>query len=199
VVGRSDWDTWPWSRVLWYAKGVPHYWAHYRAQSAEKIRRNASTRVGEKRQGNRLSDNENCLTNPAHYPPTKEETQRQSRTVILIEDPEAMVKEAALAAAILSCLPAHAIAQSACGGPRELTVCESELYQAGIVWEGRAHETRAKLRGCLNKLKVRTSTVIDNIVVPPLPAPPTTHEWLIIGGGVALGFVLGAALGVILE
>ena len=199
MVGRSDWDTWPWSRVFWYAKGVPHYWAHYRAQSAKKICGNASTRVGEKRQGNRLKDNENCRTNPAHYPSTKEEAQRQSRTVILIEDPRAMVREAALAAAILSCLPAHAVAQSACGGPRELTVCESELYQAGVTWEGRARETRAKLNGCLDKLKVRTSTVINNLVVPPPPVPQNTPEWLIIAGSVTLGFVLGATLGVLLE
>jgi len=105
-------------------------------------------------------------------------------------------------AAFLACLPMHAIAQdSACGGPRELTLCEAELYEAGVIWEGRANETRAKLTGCLDRLRVRTSTVIRALAVPPPPdlQPTWKHDAVMMSlagiSGLGLGVVLGVLLG----
>jgi hypothetical protein len=110
-----------------------------------------------------------------------------------------MVREAALIG-ILAALPMNAIAQSACGGPRQMTVCESELYQAGITWEGRAQEGRAILRGCMDKLRVRTSTVINQLVIPatePVEASLMDQITLmtVIGvSGLGLGVIMGLLL-----
>lgn len=109
------------------------------------------------------------------------------------------MKNTALAIAILAALPANALAQSACGGPREMTVCESELYDAGVTWEGRARESRAILRGCMEKLRVRTSTVINHLVVPPRGTEPTwRHDVTLMGLTGLTGLGLGVILGVLL-
>jgi len=102
---------------------------------------------------------------------------------------------------LLSALPASALAQSPCGGPREMTVCEAELYDAGVTWEGRARETRAKLKGCLDRLKVRTSTVIKTLIVPPLPELKATwkHEVVLLSIAGVSGLGLGVVLGVLLS
>ena len=112
-----------------------------------------------------------------------------------------MVKSAAVMVAILAALPANAVAQSACGGPREMTVCESELYDAGVVWEGRAQEGRVRLAGCLDRLRVRTSTVINRLVIPPTPATSATswRDLALIAtvtgiSGLGLGVILGVLL-----
>jgi len=111
-----------------------------------------------------------------------------------------MVKSTALMVAILSALPASAIAQSACGGPREMTVCESELYDAGVTWEGRAREGRVQLSGCLEKLRTRTSTVINNLVLPPVPAATNWRDIALIAAVTGIsGLGLGALLGVLLS
>jgi len=111
-----------------------------------------------------------------------------------------MVKNAAIMAAMLSVLPSGALAQSPCGGPREMTLCEAELYDAGVAWEGRANETRAKLKGCLDRLKVRTSTVIKTLVVPPRPELKATwkHDVVLLSVAGISGLGLGVVLGVIL-
>jgi len=102
---------------------------------------------------------------------------------------------------VLAALPASAIAQSACGGPRQMTICEAELYDAGVTWEGRAREVRIKFEGCLEKLKVRTSTVIKTLVPDPLPEiePTWRHDAVLLSvagfSGLGLGVVLGVLLG----
>lgn len=113
-----------------------------------------------------------------------------------------MVKELAFTVALLAALPPSAFAQSACGGPREMTVCESELYDAGVTWEGRARETRVSLEGCMEKLRVRTSTVVNSIVIPPFPEI-SSKDWkqdaLVLSVVGTLGLGLGVALGVLLS
>ena len=110
-----------------------------------------------------------------------------------------MVKNTALAIAILAALPANALAQSACGGPREMTICESELYDAGVTWEGRARESREMFKGCMEKLRVRTSTVINHLVVPPPGTEPTwKHDATLMGLTGLTGLGLGVILGVLL-
>ena len=113
-----------------------------------------------------------------------------------------MVKEAAFVAALIAAMPASALAQSPCGGPREMTVCEAELYEAGVVWEGRARESRVQFQGCLEKLRTRTSTVVNNLFVPQAPQGKTTtikHDLVLIltagVSGLGLGVVLGVLLG----
>ena len=113
-----------------------------------------------------------------------------------------MVREIAFATALLAALPPSALAQSACGGPREMTACEVELYDAGVTWEGRARETRANLEGCMEKLRVRTSTVVNNLVIPPFPKDRTTswkEDVLVLGVVSTLGLGLGVVLGVLLS
>lgn len=113
-----------------------------------------------------------------------------------------MVKELAFATALLASLPSSALAQSACGGPRELTVCESELYDAGVTWEGRARESRFMLEGCMKKLKIRTSTVVNNLVIPPYPVDKSQswkHDVVIFGAVGGFGLGVGVLLGVLLS
>ena len=110
-----------------------------------------------------------------------------------------VVREAALIG-ILAALPMNAIAQSACGGPRQMTVCESELYQAGVTWEGRAKEGRAILRGCMEKLRVRTSTVINQLIIPSVEPVETslidqiTLMTVVGASGLGLGVIIGLLL-----
>tara|TARA_B100000131_G_scaffold265982_1_gene263730 strand:- start:4211 stop:4555 length:345 start_codon:yes stop_codon:yes gene_type:complete len=113
-----------------------------------------------------------------------------------------MVKELAFATALLAALPSSALAQSACGGPREMTVCEAELYQAGVIWEGRAREERARLEGCQEKLTTRTATVVKTLIVPGPPAhetPSLLDSALILAGVAGSGLGLGLLLGLLLS
>ncbi len=112
-----------------------------------------------------------------------------------------MVKEIAFATALIVALPSSALAQSACGGPREMTVCESELYDAGITWEGRARESRAMLQGCMEKLRVRTSTVINSLVIPPYPVNKDASwkdDLVLVSTSAGFGLGLGVLLGLLL-
>jgi len=109
-----------------------------------------------------------------------------------------MVKEFAFGLALLTCLPANAIAQSACSA-RVMTACENELYEAGVVWEGRAREERVKFDACTQKLKVRTATVVKTLFVPKLPEDKPVTWWesiTVLAGASALGLGVGVALGV---
>lgn len=96
---------------------------------------------------------------------------------------------------------AQATEVAVCGADRELTVCEQTLMDAGLRWEGRAREGRAMLEGCLQKLRVRTSTAIDRLVLPPAPGVTTTlrHDIVLMAvagiSGLGLGVVLGVLLG----
>ena len=113
-----------------------------------------------------------------------------------------MVKEIAFATALFAALPSSAFAQSPCGGPREMTVCESELYDAGVTWEGRARETRANLEGCMEKLRVRTSTVVNNLVIPAFSQNESTswkQDAFVLSAIGTLGLGLGVVLGVLLS
>ena len=83
-----------------------------------------------------------------------------------------------------------------------MTVCEAELYEAGVVWEGRARESRVQFQGGLDKLRTRTSTVVNNLFVPQAPQGKTTtikHDLVLIltagVSGLGLGVVVGVLLG----
>ena len=107
-------------------------------------------------------------------------------------------KEIAAIAAALTFIPAETLANAEeiqiCDPDRAFTRCEKELYDAGIIWESRAEQARESYNGCMDKLAVRTSTVVNNIVLPPPPAvTENSSKWeiaLYTGAG-ALGFILG--------
>tara|TARA_B100001123_G_C14894595_1_gene861295 strand:- start:148 stop:510 length:363 start_codon:yes stop_codon:yes gene_type:complete len=108
-------------------------------------------------------------------------------------------KQVALIASALSFLPADMLANAQeiqiCDPNRKLTKCEKGLYDAATVWEGRAEETRESLNGCLDKLAVRTSTVVNKIVVAPKIEPKedtfSKNDLLLYTGMGMLGFILG--------
>tara|TARA_R100001594_G_scaffold101287_1_gene135845 strand:+ start:3935 stop:4279 length:345 start_codon:yes stop_codon:yes gene_type:complete len=110
--------------------------------------------------------------------------------------------EVAVIVAALSVVPSSALAQSAevavCGTDRALTKCEQVIYDAALTWEGRALECRANLRGAVEKLRVRTSTVVNNLVIPP-PASvkENPYEWVFLASSGVLGFVVGATMTVV--
>ena len=105
---------------------------------------------------------------------------------------------------MLAGIPAQALAQASevaiCDESRQLTVCEQALMDAGLRWEGRAREGRVLLEGCLQKLRVRTSTVINKLVLPPAPGVSTSwkHDAVLMGAAAISGLGLGVVLGVLL-
>jgi hypothetical protein len=111
--------------------------------------------------------------------------------------------EIALLAAALAAVPSSVLAQSAeievCGTDRALTRCEQVIYDAALTWEGRALECRAGLTGAMEKLRVRTATVVNRLVIPP-PAgvKENPYEWVFLASSGVLGFVVGATIAVIL-
>lgn len=108
-------------------------------------------------------------------------------------------KQIAIIASALSFLPAHTIANAqeiqVCDPNRVLTACEKELYDAGIVWESRAEQAKESLNGCMDKLDVRTSSVVNNIVVSPSVLEKSSkfskQDFLGYAMTGTLGFVLG--------
>ena len=73
-----------------------------------------------------------------------------------------------------------------------------------ITWESRAKEGRAVLDGCLEKLKTRTATVVNNLVVAPkLPNPQEVGDWrsdfLVLTSVGTAGVVLGLVAGIMLS
>ena len=198
MVGRDDRPCRTGRRVFGYEEGIYRARANHGTQSPAPVcgdahSRNRTQGCSDKQKGFFQSPEDKT-----YYVAAKEE---QRPHFVLIEDATGMVKEAAFAAALLAALPVSAIAQSACGGPREMTVCEAELYDAGVTWEGRARETRAHLEGCMEKLRIRTSTVVNNLVIPPFPQPKNA-DWkqdaTLLGLVATLGLGLGVTLGVFL-
>ena len=111
----------------------------------------------------------------------------------------AHAKQVAIIATALAFLPpgvvAHAQEIRVCDPHKVLNPCEKSLYDSAITWEGRAEETRESLNGCLDKLAVRTSTVINKIVLPsPLPKEDSIFsktDLLMYSSIGVLGFILG--------
>ena len=109
-----------------------------------------------------------------------------------------MVKNTAFIIALLAALPTKAFA-NACTA-RVMTACESELYQVGITWEGRAREERAKLVGCEAKLATRTATVVKTLTIPcppPLETPSVIDDIIVLISVGASGLGVGVLLGVL--
>jgi hypothetical protein len=108
-------------------------------------------------------------------------------------------KQIAIIASALAFIPPHLIANAqeiqVCDPDRVLSKCEKELYDAGIIWEERAESTRESFHGCLDKLAVRTSTVVNKIVLPaPLPKEDSLFsktDLIMYSGMGMLGFILG--------
>lgn len=87
-------------------------------------------------------------------------------------------------------------AEPDCGA---LAICEAQRranLDAALIWESRAHETRAAHRACLARLAVRTSTPTPAVVEFRAieSAIPTTT--LVLGGvgAVLLGVVAGLSV-----
>jgi len=114
-------------------------------------------------------------------------------------------QQIAIIATALSFLPANMVANAqeiqVCDPDRILTPCEKDLYDAGIVWESRAEQARESLNGCLDKLAVRTSTVVNNLVITSPSKPESLFSkqdilfYSVFGViGFALGTLVTAAL-----
>jgi hypothetical protein len=115
-------------------------------------------------------------------------------------------RQIAIIASALALLPPAAIAEGQtiviCDPDKVLTKCEKSLYNAGIVWESRAESTRASLNGCLDKLAVRTATVVNKLVLPPAQERPEgfSREGAVLLSSIGMvGFVIGLLAGVALS
>jgi len=98
-------------------------------------------------------------------------------------------------AAVLACLPSRVLAQ--CPPSQELNPCELALFEAATALDGSVKTCEVRLVACEDKLKIRTSTVIREIVKPcPPPPPPRFQGWEMLAiaasGGLAVGVLLGA-------
>lgn len=113
-------------------------------------------------------------------------------------------KQIAIIAATLSLLPPSVVANAqeihACDPNKILNRCEKSLYDAAITWEGRSEETRSALNGCLDKLAVRTSTVINKLILPTQvkETDMSRTDIVILSGVGMLGFTLGILAGTVL-
>jgi len=111
--------------------------------------------------------------------------------------------EIAIIAAALAAVPSAALAENVevavCGTDRALTKCERVIYDAALTWEGRALECRAGLTGAMEKLRVRTSTVVNKLVVPPVSVKENPYEWVFLAASGVLGFVVGATMALALN
>ena len=110
-------------------------------------------------------------------------------------------KEIATIVAALAFIPTETFANAQeiqiCDPDRTFTRCEKELYDAGIIWESRADQARESFHGCLDKLSIRTSTVVNKLVLPPPSkvADEFTKQDLLIYTSIgSVGFVLGALI-----
>ena len=100
----------------------------------------------------------------------------------------------ALLIAVLAAMPADALAQ--CTG--ELNECEASLYETGVIWESRSKHERLKLDACLARLRVRTSTAVNAMVVPAASDGGGAFQYAaIVGTAGVIGAVLGVVLGLI--
>ena len=195
MVGRTHRNAWSWRRLLWTAKGLYYRWSHYRTQQTKAPRRHALQRTYEERRANQFVCRKKAYKNQEDYN-TPQETARPRG--IDLEDQRPMVKNTAFIIALLAALPTKTFA-NACTA-RVMTACESELYQVGITWEGRAREERAKLVGCEAKLATRTATVVKTLAIPcppPLETPSVIDDIIVLISVGASGLGVGVLLGVL--
>lgn len=106
-----------------------------------------------------------------------------------------MKRSAAYLTAVLSALPASALAQ--CPPEENLNECELALFETATILDGKNKEAGILLQACEDKLKIRTSTVIRQVVKPcPENSPvPMLSDWqLLLTSGLA-GFAVGILSG----
>ena len=109
-------------------------------------------------------------------------------------------KQIAAIVSALAFVPATTLANAEeviiCDPDKQLTRCEKALKDSAVIWESRAEEARVSYHGCLDKLKTRTATVVNNLVMPPRPTengfPVNTF---IVSTSVT--FALGVLIGVL--
>jgi predicted lipid-binding transport protein (Tim44 family) len=84
----------------------------------------------------------------------------------------------------------------ACTPGRELSTCETQLFQNAVMWRGRALTGRARWEGCQEKLAIRTSSAAETLSpCPPPPAPPGL-DWGALLGTTAGALLMGVVVGV---
>ena len=104
-----------------------------------------------------------------------------------------MKRSAAYLTAVLSALPASAIAQ--CPPEESLNECELALFETATILDGRNKEAQVLLKTCEDKMQIRTSTVIRTLVRPESVPPPLLNDWqLVLTSGLA-GFAIGILAG----
>ena len=104
-----------------------------------------------------------------------------------------MKRSAAYLTAVLSTLPANAIAQ--CPPEESLNECELALFETATVLDGKNKETQVLLKTCEDKMVIRTSTVIRTLIRPESVPPPLLNDWqLVLTTGLA-GFAIGILAG----
>lgn len=98
-------------------------------------------------------------------------------------------------AAVLACLPSRVLAQ--CPPSQELNPCELALFEVATELDGSVKTCEARRVACENKLKIRTSTVIREIVKPCPPPPlPKFQAWEVLALAASSGLAVGVLLGV---
>jgi len=106
-----------------------------------------------------------------------------------------MKRTAAYLTAVLSALPASAIAQ--CPPEESLNECELALFETATILDGKNKESTVLLQTCKDKLRIRTSTVIRQVVKPcpeNIPAQILSDWQLLLTSSLA-GFALGILAG----
>lgn len=100
-----------------------------------------------------------------------------------------MKRSPAYLAALLAALPATAVAQ--CLPQEQLNECELALFETATILDGRNKECRVLLKTCEDKMTIRTSTVIREIVKPCPVSEPVLTDWQLVLTSGAAGLILG--------
>ena len=100
--------------------------------------------------------------------------------------------------AVLTALPPEAYAQCIEGKP--LNPCEVALYDTVVECHAESKERKVLITSLREKLRIRTSTSVNALVVPPeqkVDSVGVRTMWLIGALSAALGLVVGASVAVI--
>ena len=103
-----------------------------------------------------------------------------------------MKQSTAFFVALLSALPVDVVAQ--CPENEELNECEMALFETVTYLDGKSKEGDVRLQLCKDKLRIRTSTVIREIV-QPCPERDMSGHWQLVLTSGAVGLLLGIIAG----
>lgn len=107
-----------------------------------------------------------------------------------------MKRSAAYLTAVIAALPSAALAQ--CPPESQLNECELALFETATILDSRNKESKVLLRTCEDKMEIRTSTVIREIILPcPEPELDAPADLLMLLGTGVAGLLVGTILGML--